>query len=185
MNCKDPSHCDDADQMIGKLLDAVETSAKETLPSQKKCPSIRKNIVPGLKTEVKPFRDKAFFWSQVWKSAGKPIGTVLHTIMKRSRNVYHYNYKKCQKSEEKIKRNNLLDACLNGGIDIFKEIRKMRKCNSSMDGKSEKIPEHFRTIYETLYNSVDDNEELENIKVEVEDRINLSHIHDVKLLLIW
>ena len=49
-----------------------------------------------------------------------------------------------------------------------------------MDGKSEKIPEHFRRIYETLYNSVDDNRELENIKVEVKDRINLSHIHDVK-----
>ena len=102
VNCKDPSHCEDADEMISKILDAVQTSAKESLPSQRSSPSIRKNVVPGWKTEVKPFRDKAFFWSQVWKSAGKPIGTVLHTIMKRTRNIYHYNYKKCQKSEEII-----------------------------------------------------------------------------------
>ena len=92
VKCMDPSHSVDADDMISNILDAVETSAKESLPSQKKSPSVRKNAVPGWKSEVKPYRDKAFFWSQVWKSAGNPIGTVLHTVMKRSRNIYHYNY---------------------------------------------------------------------------------------------
>jgi hypothetical protein len=48
-----------------------------------------------------------------------------------------------------------------------------------MDGKSENIPGHFKTIYETLYNSVDDSGDLEDIKTEVEERINLSHINDV------
>ena len=86
VHCKETSHCEDADQLIGQILEAVEDSAKDSLPTKKTGPSIRKNVTPGWKKEVKPFRDKAFFWSQVWKSAGKPIGTVLHTLMKRSRN---------------------------------------------------------------------------------------------------
>ena len=67
--------------------------------------------------------------------------------MKRSRNVYHYNYKKCQRAQDKIKSNKLLDACLNGGSDVFKEIKKIRKCDqiiaSSMDGKTENVSEHL------------------------------------------
>ena len=184
VKCKDSSHREDADDMIGKILDALELFAKEALPSKKVAPSTMKKVVPGWKREVKPFRDKAYFWSQVWISAGKPIGTVLHTIMKRSRNIYHYNYKKCIKSEEKIKRNKLLDSCLNGGSDIFKELKKMRKCESlvstTMDGKSENISEHFKSIYKELYNSVDDSRELEEINKEVDGRINWSHMNDVK-----
>ena len=183
IKCKDKNHCDDSDGYIGQILDAVEVSAKESLPSKKSSPSSRKKVTPGWSVEVKPFRDKSFFWSQVWKSAGKPIGTVLHNIMKKSRNVYHYHYKKCQKSKEMIKRNRLLDACLNGGSDIFKEIKKIRKCEqiiaSSMDGKTENISEHFKSIYGSLYNSTDDTEELNEIKIEVEEKLNSAHIKDV------
>ena len=77
----------------------------------------------------------------------------------------------------------LLDACLNGGSDLFKEIKKMRKCeqiiSSSMDGKSENIEEHFKSIYETLYNSVDDSGELKAINDEVNLKLNSSHLIDV------
>ena len=183
IKCKEPGHCDDADQMISQILEAVEYTAKDSLPNMMSGPSIRKKVIPGWKKEVKPFRDKAFFWSQVWKSAGKPTGTVLHNIMKRSRNIYHYNFKKCQKAEERIKQNALLDACLNGKSDLFKQIKKMRRCeqisSSSMDGKSENIQEHFKSIYETLYNSVDDSNELSAINDEVNLKMNASHLNDV------
>ena len=175
--------CDDADKYMGEILSAIDLSAGETLPSKQCSPSNRKKIIPGWSDEVKPFRDRAFFWCQVWKSAGKPIGTVLHNIMKRSRNVYHYNYKKCQRAQDKIKSNKLLDACLNGGSDVFKEVKKMRKCDqsiaSSMDGKTENVSEHFKSIYETLYNSVDDSAELNDIKFQLDGRINSAHIQDV------
>ena len=183
VHCKEPEHCDNADQLMGQILEAVEEAAKDSLPTKKTSPSTRKKVTPGWKIHVKPFRDKAFFWSQVWKSADKPIGTVLHTLMKRSRNIYHYHYKKCQRAEEKIKQNILLDACLNGGSDLFKEIKKMRKCPqitaSSMDGKTHDIQEHFKSIYETLYNSVDDSGELENISEEIKNKLNSSHVNDV------
>ena len=74
----------------------------------------------------------------MWISAGRPLNTELHRIMKRSRNIYHYNYRKCKKSEQIISKNKLLDACLNGKGDIFKGIRKLRASKptvaTSMDG---------------------------------------------------
>ena len=100
LKCRDPAHCDDIDQFISNLLECVESAAKEALPVPQP-PNIRK-IVPGWKSEVKPFRDTAFFWHQVWVSAGKPLNTELHRIMKKTRNTYHFHYRKCKKSEEII-----------------------------------------------------------------------------------
>ena len=43
---------------------------------------------------------------------------------------------------------------------------------TSMDGVKDDISGHFKTIYSTLYNSVDDQEELMNVAQETESRIN-------------
>ena len=99
--------------------------------------------MPGWNEEVKTFRDNSQFWHSVWCSARRPLNTELHQIMKRTRNIYHYQIKKCKKAEDSIRRNKLLDACINGNGDIFKEIKTLRKCkpevSSSMDGKRENI----------------------------------------------
>ena len=78
--------------------------------------------------------------------------------------MYHYEYRKIKKSEDLVKKNKLLNACLNGGGDIFKEIKSIRKTGqvvaNTMDGVKEGIPNHFRNIYSDLYNSVEDAENL-------------------------
>ena len=33
--------------------------------------------------------EQSKFWFSLWVSAGKPLNTTLHTIMKKSRNRYH------------------------------------------------------------------------------------------------
>ena len=70
----------------------------------------------------------------------------------------------------------LLDACVNGNGEIFKEIKKRRSFQppvaSSMDGKKENIANHFKDIYGELYNSVDDMNNMFEMKQEIEDRIN-------------
>ena len=103
--------------------------------------------------------------------------------MKRTRNIYHYEVRKCKKSEEYLKRNKLLDACVNGSGDIFSEIKKLRGSvpitATSMDGIKDDIPGHFRTIYSDLYNSVDDKEELLNLSNSVDAEVNFSHLNDV------
>ena len=133
---------------------------------------------------MKPYRDTALFWNQVWKAAGKPCNTELHKIMKRTRNIYHYQYKKCIKSEQIIKKNKVLDACINGEGDIFKEIKSIRKSPeivaSSMDGVHENIQEHFKGIYSNLYNTHEDNEEMKVIEKEVCSGVNQAHLKDVE-----
>ena len=80
----------------------------------------------------------------------------LHKVMKNARNTYHYHLRKCKKNEDIIRRNNLLNACINGNGDLFSEIKKTRKTTpiiaSTIDGTSHCIEEHFMRTYKALYN---------------------------------
>ena len=76
-----------------------------------------------------------------------------------------------------------MDACINGNGEIFQEIKKMRSFKppvaSSMDGKKENIANHFKDIYGELYNSVDDMNNMFEMKQEIETRINFSQLSEV------
>ena len=182
VHCRDTDHLNIIDSFISQLLGIVEQEARENLPIiQNK--SFKKKPKPGWSELVKPFRETALFWSQVWKSAGCPQNTVLHNIMKRSRNIYHYEYRKCSRSKELIRKNKILDSCINGDGDLFEEIKAMRKCNqvvaTTMDGVTQDIPGHFRNVYENLYNSHEDLAQIADIKAEVNAKINSFHLVDV------
>jgi hypothetical protein len=185
VHCQNSQHKEDLDQLTIKVLETVQAVAEESLPVP---PSSRKNgkkisIRPGWLGDVKPFRDKAYFWHTIWKSAGRPINTQLHNMMKRTRNLYHYHYKKCKKAEEKIKRSKLLSACLGEGGDLFNEIKSLRKSPpviaTSIDGVSTDVPDHFGNIYSTLYNSADDTAQLNLVQERVESAVNNSHLDAV------
>ena len=139
--------------------------------------------VPGWNDSVKPFRDTAYFWHQIWLSCGKPINKDVHRIMKRTRNIYHYQYRKIKNSEEIVKKNKLLDTCLNGGGDIFKEIKSMRNTRqvvaNAMDGVKKDIPGHFKNIYSGLYNSVEDAENMTKLSEKVELKVGEYSLEDV------
>ena len=49
-----------------------------------------------------------------------------------------------------------------------------------MDGKKQNIEEHFKGIYEDLYNSVDDRENITNILNNINKEINSSHVYDIE-----
>ena len=61
------------------MLQSVERSAYENLPLPvpPKTKKSRSNL-PGWSSEVQPYRENAYFWHQVWDSAGRPINTQLH-----------------------------------------------------------------------------------------------------------
>ena len=184
VNCRDTNHQNDVDTYMAEVLSCVEEEAFTSLPVSKPNSSEKKLPKPGWSDQVKPFRDTAHFWCQVWKSAGKPVNTVLHGIMKRSRNIYHYQYRKCERSQETIKKNKVLDACINGEGDIFKEIKSFRNSaqtvSTSMDGVQQNIQEHFKDIYSKLYNSHNDADAIIDIEREVKSRVNQSHVKDVE-----
>ena len=60
----------------------------------------KRNIIAGWKDDLKPYKDAALFWHAVWISAEKPINNELHKIMKRTRNIYHLQIRKCKKAAE-------------------------------------------------------------------------------------
>ena len=102
VHCDNPGHSEDADNVIVDILECVEKTAYDSLPvplppKNKKS----KNSRPGWSVEVAPYYESAHFWHQVWMSAGRPINTQLHQIMKRSRIVYHYHVRKLKKCLEK------------------------------------------------------------------------------------
>ena len=106
----------------------IEETAKETLPVSGGASNFHnKPKIVGWNSEIKEFKEMARFWHAVWISCGKLVNTQVHKIMKKTRNVYHYQIRKCRKAEEKIKKNKFLDMCLNGEADMFTEIKKLRK----------------------------------------------------------
>ena len=60
------------------------------------------------------------------------------------------------------------DSCINGGGDIFEEVRKLRKAPESIanciDGKQKEIPGYFSDVYTHIYNSAGDKEDLLELK---------------------
>ena len=184
VNCQDSDHIEAIDNLVISTLEAMEDAATVSLElSHVNKISARRTCLPGWSSLVKPFKDEAYFWHQIWNSAGRPLNNELHRIMKKTRNTYHYHIRKCKKSTDIVKRNNLLDACLNGNSDIFKEIKKLRKTTptvaASIDGNSTEIEEHFRNIYKELYNSTNDQTDLEAVKKKVESDVNPGNLHDV------
>ena len=90
---------------------------------------------------------------------------------------------KYEKDEDKIRKNKLLDYCINGKGDIFKEIKSFRKSNpvvaTTKDGVKDDVKDHFKGIYEKLFNSADDAEELLKVQEEADrkvDRNSLKHV---------
>jgi hypothetical protein len=82
-----------------------------------------------------------------------------------------------------LKKNALLDACINGKGDIFTEIRKIRSSPmavaNSIDGVTENIPTHFASIYSKLFNSVDEKPSLDALYNEVNASIDDQNLTEV------
>ena len=166
-HCADTNHIHACDDLITNILKTIDKSSAKHLTQKPTNKKTRENPIAFWEQEVEPFKKNAQFWHSVWVSAGKPINTELHKIMKRTRNIYHLQIRKCKKAANTLKRNALLDACLNGKGDIFTEIRKIRRSPmavaNSIDGVTENIPTHFATIYSKLFNSVDEKASLDQL----------------------
>ena len=182
VHCKNVNHKATCDDYVLNILNIMEQTARDTLPIPKPRETSHKSI-PRWDEDIDPFRKNALFWHSVWQSAGKPLNTELHRIMKKTRNVYHFQIRKNKRMLDAIKKNKLLDACLNNQNGIFEEIKASRKSTPSfankIDGENENIPQHFANKYEKLYNSVGDKENLLIVKKDICQRIVHSDMQEV------
>ena len=185
--CKDKNHRAELDIFSNELLEVMQEVAEAYLPVPKggQDKTGHKRSL-ACWDKVAGHKKDAYFWFQVWVSCGRPVNTEVHKIMKGTRNVYHYVLRKCVKSEEKVKRNKLLNACLGEGGDLFEEIKKLRNTKrtvaTTIDGENKDIAEHFGGIYSRLYNSAEDEVEMEEVKVIVENAVSERSLEDVKMV---
>ena len=94
VHCQDPSHIKDLDNFTLDLLETMQDVAEESLPlpgsggnGNSRSRSGNHKVVPGWNEYVKPFREEAYFWHQLWISYGRPLNTDIHTMMKKTRNM--------------------------------------------------------------------------------------------------
>ena len=85
---------------------------------------------------------------------------------------------------ECIRKNTILDACINDKGDIFKEIRKLRKTaptvSSMIDGVANNLETHFADVYEKPYNSIDDKENLTTVLQHLDTKIDCESVTKVE-----
>ena len=132
---------------------------------------------PGWNSFVKTFQDNAHFWHAIWTSCGRPINVEVHRIMKRTRNIFHYQVRKCRRVEDYIRNKNIIENCIEGDADLFAEIKKQRKNAAdddvTIDGVAGKdIPGRFANVYSELFNRETDDAEVNKVKVAIEDEID-------------
>ena len=173
--CSNELHKDQLDWFGAEILNTVQEVAEASLPIPKTGQGGGHAKSLACWDEVAKFKQDSYFWFQVWVSCGRPINCEVHKVMKRTRNVYHFVLRKCIKSEEKMKKNKLISSCLGGEGNLFDEIKKMRRTKpvvaTSIDGEKKDIAEHFGKIYSKLYNSAEDEEEMQHVKIKVENEI--------------
>ena len=128
----------------------------------------RKFTIPGWNKQVKPFHNESKFWYSLWLSAGKPIYSHIPGVeqdlfkyMKLSRNQYHFAVRRAQNSVIQTENEKLVSKL--GSTDLFDEIKKLCKDRKSEVAATvdeahgaENISNHFKNIYEELYNEQSD-----------------------------
>ena len=203
--CDSRLHFQHIDSMTQELLVAVVDSAWDNLEATKGTTgdqASREHTIPGWNEKVKPFQNEARFWYNLWESAGKPIHSSipgvehdLFTFMKASKNQYHYAVRRTQNSLNSIENDKVVAKM--GSPDMFEEIKKSCR-NTKSDVTSviddvhgaRNISNHFKNIYEDLYNEQEDidtavinkiKNKVETEKHEAKAAINLVTADLVKL----
>ena len=73
--------------------------------------------------------------------------------MKKTHNLYHLHIRKNKRMLDNIKRNDLLNCCLNGKGNIFDEVKKSGKSQqtfaTSIDNVTDNIPRHLQQFTKT------------------------------------
>ena len=164
VNC-DNLFCNDHNDIIiekvDELLEIMTICAEITIPS--KIVTSEPKGIPGWNEFVKPYKNKSIFCNELWVSAGKPSSGQLFDDRKFARYKYHWAIKQVKKNKDRIILNKTAQQLTQKSFnDFYKTIKKLKGNNrmqvTIIDDKctEEDIADNFRSIYSTLYNSIQD-----------------------------
>ena len=185
VHCKDDQHKIDLDVYGNKILDALQSAVDNNIPH---AGSFLKST-PGWSDYINPIKEDMNFWFNLWNSAGRPQNTTIHNIYRNVRHQYHYAIRKLKNHEKDIQNQNYINAAVNGKInDVLKDLKRQRKPVSNLSPKVDNISDpqmisnHFSTIYEKIYNSHHDQDELQKVSKNIEENLtdsDLNFLHQI------
>ena len=88
-HCNDKIHISHCINILDDILQSINHSAIKCLPVTQSGGKMKHGITKWHE-EILPFRDKALFWHSVWQSAGRPLNTELHKIMKKTQKLVSF-----------------------------------------------------------------------------------------------
>ena len=187
------AHRNDIDSFISDIVQCCIKSENECIP--KTANKVRGTKVPGWNDFVKGKHEKALYWHNVWKEAGRPKVGELVDNMRDSRHDYHYAIRFCKRNSDTITATKMAEAISSGKHrEFWKEIGHMQRSSKSVpttvDNANNKhdIADLFFNKFKDLYNAKDhDTQAMECINMELTTRIRhchnkLSHIVSVNTI---
>ena len=152
--CECEAHKQQIDGLCAALIECCLKS-DHVFPRVKK-----KQCRPNWCEDVKPYRDDAIWWHNLWVQHGRPPMGIVFDNMKESKRQYAYANRR-NKRRENIKRKERMAVAIsqNHSRNFFKEIKKLNpkvRTPPTIDGKAEhqEIASVFMDKYQDLYNSV-------------------------------
>ena len=171
MQCKDIHHQEQINNFCKHLTNICITASKRTLPHVR-----RKKGLPGWNVKVKPLRDDAHFWGNLWKQCGRPDHGVVLDIYRKCRKEYHSAVRSIRQQEAQSRREEMAKHIAeNNSRDLWKELNKLKPKSRitvpNIDGKNDQreICNIFYEKTKTLFNSVPSS--LDVIKGKVEEGV--------------
>ena len=119
VKCINSEHKTALDDTMLNIMQTMESCMNDTIPKKQWNEKNSKRKLPEWKEEVTPLKEKAIFWHAVWVSAGRPMNCILHTIMKKTRNCYHLCIRRKKRLLDRLKKDNLLAACIDNDKNLF------------------------------------------------------------------
>ena len=178
VHCINHEHAIGIEQYTLDILEAIETVSKDTIPVRGgSCKSRYIKCTAGWSEYVKPYQDESKFWHSLWISAGKPNIGPLYESMKQARQQYKYAVRRLRRAGDNIKNDKLINSIINGGANIFKEIKKLRghgtTCSTRIDDEvgSDNISNYFADIYGDLYNRVPLSEQFHDLCTQLDMKV--------------
>ena len=96
------------------VLQVVESTTKECLPSTGGESGVAKPRTTGWTEYVKPYCEESKFWSSVWVSSGKPNIGPLYELMKSSKGQYKYAVRRLKRVNDKIQNEKFVKSIIKG-----------------------------------------------------------------------
>ena len=101
-----------------------------------------------------------------------------------TKNRFHYQVRKCQRVENVIKNQKIVENCIENDMDLFAEIKRQRHNHNeddvTIDGSDRKeIPGQFAGVYKELYTKCDDDDKIDQMKVNIQGIISQAGLLEV------